>query len=60
MKAFSKNNKSCICQVPDDVRKTKLADGGCKICGCNGIFLFNTGCNPEDKKHGDNNTKSGA
>ena len=43
MKAFSKSGKSCICQVPDDVRKTKLAIGGCKICGC-------TGCNPEDKK----------
>lgn len=43
MKAFSKSNKSCLCQVPEDVRNTKLPSTGCKICGC-------FGCNPEDKK----------
>jgi hypothetical protein len=43
MKAFSKSNKSCLCQVPEDVRNTKLPSSGCKICGC-------FGCNPEDKK----------
>lgn len=43
MKAFSKTNKSCLCQVPEDVRNTKLPSEGCKICGC-------FGCNPEDKK----------
>lgn len=43
MKAFSKSNKSCLCQVPEEVRNTKLPSSGCKICGC-------FGCNPEDKK----------
>ncbi len=41
MKAFSKTGKSCLCQVPKEVRKTKLPLEGCKICGC-------TGCNPRD------------
>jgi hypothetical protein len=50
MKAFSKSNKSCICQVPEDVRKTKLSSAGCKICGC-------VGCNPEDKKPHKNEKK---
>ena len=41
MKAFSKIGKSCICQVPQSIRKTKLTAEGCKICGCHG-------CNPRD------------
>ena len=41
MKAFSKTGKSCLCQVPKEVRKTKLPVEGCKICSC-------TGCNPRD------------
>jgi hypothetical protein len=41
MKAFSKSGKSCLCQVPKEVRKTSLPVEGCKICSC-------TGCNPRD------------
>lgn len=41
MKAFSKSGKSCLCQVPKQVRKTSLPVEGCKICAC-------TGCNPRD------------
>ena len=41
MKAFSKTGKSCLCQVPKEVRKTRLPVDGCKICSC-------TGCNPRD------------
>jgi hypothetical protein len=41
MKAFSKSGKSCLCQVPKEVRKTRLPTEGCKICSC-------TGCNPRD------------
>jgi hypothetical protein len=41
MKAFSKSGKSCLCQVPKEVRKTSLPLEGCKICSC-------TGCNPRD------------
>jgi hypothetical protein len=43
MKAFSKTNKACLCQVPRVVRKNELPALGCKYCGCGG-------CNPEDKK----------
>jgi hypothetical protein len=51
MKAFSKSGKSCLCQVPKEVRKTALPEEGCKICFC-------TGCNPQDysvsgSKHSD-------
>lgn len=31
MKAFSKNNKSCLCQVPKHHRKSKLPVSGCKF-----------------------------
>jgi hypothetical protein len=41
MKAFSKSGKSCLCQVPKEVRQTKLPTEGCKICSCKG-------CNPRD------------
>jgi len=41
MRAFSKYNKSCICQVPKKVRKTALPESGCNFCGCKG-------CNPLD------------
>jgi len=43
MKAFSANGKACICQVPSSVRRRKLPDNGCVICGCGG-------CNPEDMR----------
>lgn len=42
MKAFSANNKACICQVPSSVRRRKLPDNGCVICGCHGTpSLYN-------------------
>jgi len=34
MKAFSKQGKACLCQVPRSQRRTLLADKGCKFCGC--------------------------
>jgi len=43
MRAFSKNGKSCLCQVPKRERKYTLADKGCNYCGCKG-------CNPIDVK----------
>ena len=44
MKAFSKNGKSCLCQVPRKERKFHLPDNGCNYCGCKG-------CNPVDVKY---------
>ena len=44
MKAFSKNGKSCLCQVPRKERKFHLPDNGCNYCGCKG-------CNPIDVKY---------
>ena len=41
MKAFNKNGKSCLCQVPKNQRRTTLPSEGCKYCGC-------SGCNPID------------
>ena len=41
MRAFSKNGKSCLCQVPQNERKYTLPDKGCNYCGCHG-------CNPVD------------
>ena len=41
MKAFSKNGKSCLCQVPRLQRRATLPCSGCKFCGCKG-------CNPID------------
>jgi hypothetical protein len=43
MKAFSKNGKSCLCQVPKKERKYHLPEKGCNYCGCKG-------CNPSDVK----------
>ena len=43
MKAFSKNGKSCLCQVPKKERKFHLSENGCNYCGCKG-------CNPLDIK----------
>ena len=43
MKAFSKNGKSCLCQVPKKERKFHLSENGCNYCGCKG-------CNPFDIK----------
>ena len=43
MKAFSKNGKSCLCQVPRKERKFHLSENGCNYCGCKG-------CNPLDIK----------
>jgi hypothetical protein len=43
MKAFSKNGKSCLCQVPKKERKFHLPEKGCNYCGCKG-------CNPSDVK----------
>jgi hypothetical protein len=40
MKAFSKSNKACLCQVPQNVRKAKLPGSGCKLCGCLGKYFF--------------------
>jgi hypothetical protein len=48
MKAFSKTGKSCLCQVPKEVRKTKLPLEGCKICSCKG-------CNPRDDSESGSN-----
>ena len=44
MKAFSKNGKSCLCQVPKKERKFHLPEKGCNYCGCKG-------CNPSDVKY---------
>ena len=44
MKAFSKNGKSCLCQVPRKERKFYLPESGCNYCGCHG-------CNPIDMKY---------
>ena len=44
MKAFSKNGKSCLCQVPRRERKFILPETGCNYCGCHG-------CNPIDMKY---------
>ena len=44
MKAFSKNGKSCLCQVPRRERKFFLPETGCNYCGCHG-------CNPIDMKY---------
>ena len=44
MKAFSKNGKSCLCQVPRKERKFHLPENGCNYCGCKG-------CNPIDVKY---------
>ena len=44
MKAFSKNGKSCLCQVPRRERKFILPENGCNYCGCHG-------CNPIDMKY---------
>jgi hypothetical protein len=44
MKAFSKNGKSCLCQVPKRERKFHLSENGCSYCGCKG-------CNPIDVKY---------
>jgi hypothetical protein len=41
MKAFSKNGKSCLCQVPRLQRRATLPASGCKFCECKG-------CNPID------------
>lgn len=41
MKAFNKNGRSCICQVPKNERRYLLPEKGCHICGCQG-------CNPSD------------
>ncbi len=51
MKAFSKSGKSCLCQVPKNVRKTKLSSEGCKICAC-------TGCNPKDSSESPRRSRS--
>lgn len=44
MKAFSKNGKSCLCQVPHKERKFQLPENGCVYCGCKG-------CNPIDVRY---------
>ena len=44
MKAFSKNGKSCLCQVPRKERKYHLPENGCNYCGCKG-------CNPIDVRY---------
>ena len=44
MKAFSKNGKSCLCQVPRKERKYQLPENGCNYCRCKG-------CNPIDVKY---------
>ena len=44
MKAFSKNGRSCLCQVPRKERKFHLAESGCNYCRCKG-------CNPIDVKY---------
>lgn len=44
MKAFSKNGKSCLCQVPRKERKFHLPENGCNYCGCKG-------CNPLDMRY---------
>ncbi|TNV76314.1 hypothetical protein FGO68_gene16124 [Halteria grandinella] len=41
MKAFSRNGKSCLCQVPRLQRRSSLPPHGCKYCSCHG-------CNPID------------
>ena len=41
---FSKNGKSCLCQVPRRERKFILPETGCNYCGCHG-------CNPIDMKY---------
>lgn len=41
MKAFNKQGKSCLCQVPKKERKHSLNEKGCNFCGC-------FGCNPGD------------
>lgn len=43
MKAFSRTNKACLCQVPKEVRQTELPVTGCKYCNC-------MGCHPEDRR----------
>ena len=50
MKAFSKNNKSWLCQVPRDLRRTQLPPSGCKFCNWQG-------CNPVDFKKKNNSWK---
>ena len=47
MKAFSKNNKSCLWQVPKDLRRTQLPSTGCKFWNWHG-------CNPADFKKKNN------
>lgn len=44
MRAFSKNGKACLCQVPIRERKFQLPDKGCNYCGCKG-------CNPIDVRY---------
>lgn len=41
MRAFNKNGKACLCQVPKYERKYMLPESGCNYCGCHG-------CNPID------------
>lgn len=36
MKAFSRNKKSCLCQVPKHHRRSQLPPSGCKFCNCHG------------------------
>jgi len=36
MRAFSKNGKSCLCQVPKMERNYTLPEKGCHICECHG------------------------
>ena len=43
MKAFSKQGKACLCQVPRSQRRTQLPSHGCKYCSCHG-------CNPIDMR----------
>lgn len=50
MKAFSKNGKSCLCQVPRKERKFYLSENGCNYCGCKG-------CNPLDIKLNERKTE---
>ncbi|KAN0003430.1 hypothetical protein ACTFIZ_009590 [Dictyostelium cf. discoideum] len=54
MKAFSENDKACLCQVPSSVRLGVLPEGGCRICKCKG-------CHPEEftKKRFDNRVGNG-
>lgn len=48
MKAFNKNGRSCLCQVPKSERRFHLPEKGCNFCGC-------TGCNPVDVKRAQRN-----